>query len=278
MAAESRSNVLAHREVGRLERHMRLLPSHIIGTLCNQYCPKLTWEKVREIRRLRTSGLSLSQLQAQFGVSRQWVCKILKGEYGRSKNTGVRSAVERVGAALSALVVGAGVEAFGYGLISGFRCFDIALRTAPTIKRISSPCKDVIVLSACCRTLHGSENPSVRQFLRTEADRKTLVPLFGLRHSAALVDLVPGPFLLPNWLLSSRHRDSPNVIACVSSLLLLPLVDLLPARAVVIDAPSRTDVKRDACRSCSRRRGCSSRRRVFILGIPVRTSTPGGSA
>ncbi len=57
-----------------------LLSSHIMGMHCNQHCPKLTWENVREIRRLRSSGLSLSQLQAQFGVSRQWVCKILKGD------------------------------------------------------------------------------------------------------------------------------------------------------------------------------------------------------
>ena len=40
---------------------------------------KLSWEKAREIRRLRTSGLTLSQLQARFGVSRQWACMILKG-------------------------------------------------------------------------------------------------------------------------------------------------------------------------------------------------------
>jgi hypothetical protein len=50
-----------------------------MGMPRNHHCPKLTWAKVREIRRLRAAGLTLSQLQARFGVSRQWVCKILKG-------------------------------------------------------------------------------------------------------------------------------------------------------------------------------------------------------
>jgi hypothetical protein len=42
-------------------------------------CSKVTWEKVRQIRELRASGASLSQLEARFGISRQWVCMILKG-------------------------------------------------------------------------------------------------------------------------------------------------------------------------------------------------------
>jgi hypothetical protein len=44
------------------------------------HCPKLTWAKVRELRRLRASGLTLSKLEARFGISRQWVCKIIKGD------------------------------------------------------------------------------------------------------------------------------------------------------------------------------------------------------
>jgi hypothetical protein len=47
--------------------------------------PKLTWEKVRQIRELRASGASLSQLEARFGISRQWVCKILKGEVWKER-------------------------------------------------------------------------------------------------------------------------------------------------------------------------------------------------
>ena len=42
-------------------------------------CPKLTWEKVRQIREERASGASLSQLEVRFGISRQWVCMILMG-------------------------------------------------------------------------------------------------------------------------------------------------------------------------------------------------------
>jgi hypothetical protein len=43
------------------------------------HCPKLTWEQVRQIRELPASGASLSQLEVRFGISRQWVCKILRG-------------------------------------------------------------------------------------------------------------------------------------------------------------------------------------------------------
>jgi DNA invertase Pin-like site-specific DNA recombinase len=48
--------------------------------------PKLTREKVRQIRRLRASGLSLSQLAERFGVSRQWVCKILRGDVWKERS------------------------------------------------------------------------------------------------------------------------------------------------------------------------------------------------
>ena len=48
-------------------------------------CPKLTWDKVRQIRELRASGASLSQLEARFGISRRWVCKILKGEVWKER-------------------------------------------------------------------------------------------------------------------------------------------------------------------------------------------------
>jgi hypothetical protein len=42
--------------------------------------PKLTWEKVRQIRELRAFGASLSQLEARFGISRQWVGDTLQSE------------------------------------------------------------------------------------------------------------------------------------------------------------------------------------------------------
>jgi hypothetical protein len=50
-----------------------------MGAPRNPHCPKLTLQKAREIRRLRAAGLSLSQLESRFGISRQWVCLILKG-------------------------------------------------------------------------------------------------------------------------------------------------------------------------------------------------------
>ena len=54
----------------------------------NPHCPKLTWRKVRELRRLRASGLSLLQLEQRFGISRQWVCKILKGDVWKERRKG----------------------------------------------------------------------------------------------------------------------------------------------------------------------------------------------
>jgi len=66
------------------------LGDHAMAKHRNHHCPKLTWEKVREIRRLRAAGLTLSQLQARFGVSRQWVCKILKGDVWKEPEHRVR--------------------------------------------------------------------------------------------------------------------------------------------------------------------------------------------
>jgi hypothetical protein len=40
-----------------------------MGTPREPYGRKLTWEKVRQIRELRASGLSLSQLETRFGIS-----------------------------------------------------------------------------------------------------------------------------------------------------------------------------------------------------------------
>ena len=57
-----------------------MLPGRIMGTPRKPDCPKFTWKKLRQIRRLRISGLSLSQLEARFGISRQWVCNRLKSE------------------------------------------------------------------------------------------------------------------------------------------------------------------------------------------------------
>ena len=64
------------------------LGDHAMAKHRNHHCPKLTWEKVREIHRLRAAGLTLSYLQARFGVSRQWVCKILKGDVWKEPERG----------------------------------------------------------------------------------------------------------------------------------------------------------------------------------------------
>ncbi len=64
---------------GGRKRCSPTLRCRIMGMPRNPHRPKLTWEKVRQICELRASGASLSQLEARFGVSRQWVCMILKG-------------------------------------------------------------------------------------------------------------------------------------------------------------------------------------------------------
>ncbi len=43
----------------------------MMGMSRNPHFPKFARERAREIRRLRSSGLSLSQREARFGVSRQ---------------------------------------------------------------------------------------------------------------------------------------------------------------------------------------------------------------
>jgi hypothetical protein len=45
----------------------------MMGMSRKPHGPKLTWDKVRQIRELRASDVSLAQLQARFGISRQWL-------------------------------------------------------------------------------------------------------------------------------------------------------------------------------------------------------------
>jgi hypothetical protein len=84
---DSRQSVNGRRETPRTGVTRRSQWDRTMGVPLDPQRRKLTSQNVREIRRLRVTGVSLSHLADQFGISRQWLCLILRGDVWNESKT-----------------------------------------------------------------------------------------------------------------------------------------------------------------------------------------------